>query len=101
MMDAVQNTASINFCCMNCTHEKYEQKICPGCQASFVCKVGDVANCQCSTITLTHNEQIYLNEKFNDCICARCMKSQKSEYARNQFNKKIESLLKTGNYPSV
>ncbi|MCW5910426.1 MAG: cysteine-rich CWC family protein [Cyclobacteriaceae bacterium] len=86
---------------MTDTHEKHERKFCPRCKAEFTCKVGDVANCQCSTVTLSHEEQIYLNKKFGDCLCAACMKKEKSEYAQNQFNRKLESLLKNGNYPSA
>ena len=59
---------------------KHELKYCPRCSASFECRVGDIAHCQCNSVKLTGPEQQYIADKYNDCICATCMIALQSEY---------------------
>lgn len=75
---------------MNGVHEKHESKICPRCKAGFTCKVGDVANCQCSVITLSEEERKYLGEMYSDCLCADCMKSIKQEHYTHLIKQKMK-----------
>jgi hypothetical protein len=73
-----------------CAHEK---KYCPRCQAHFECKVGSILLCQCTAVTLNENERDYMRERFEDCLCANCMKEVKAEYHNNQLKTKIQKLL--------
>ncbi|MDH5360346.1 MAG: cysteine-rich CWC family protein [Gammaproteobacteria bacterium] len=54
---------------------KHESKQCPRCQAEFECKVGNIQLCQCSGVTLSDDEMAYLQEQYDDCLCARCLRS--------------------------
>lgn len=53
--------------------QKHEIKICPRCNHSFECKVGDVANCQCN-ITIDNATKEFLAKTNYDCLCADCLK---------------------------
>ncbi len=58
---------------------KHETKRCPRCDASFVCRVGDVVNCQCSEVSIdtAGRERIgrWLSEHSSgDCLCAGCLR---------------------------
>lgn len=54
---------------------------CPRCHTSFTCRAGDIANCECNTVTLTDAERAYIAERYSDCLCARCMREVKDECA--------------------
>lgn len=56
---------------------------CQRCNSEFECKVDTINLCQCSTIKLTREEQNHISERFNDCLCASCMKELKTEYHKN------------------
>lgn len=71
---------------------KHEMKNCPRCHLPFECKVGDIAHCQCTTITLTHEERIFLNEQFEDCLCANCMRELKAAFHSKLFHDKLEGI---------
>ena len=59
------------------TYFKHEVKNCSRCNTAFECKVGSITICQCTTVELTHEEIESIREKYNDCLCAECMKSFK------------------------
>ena len=59
---------------------KHEEKFCPRCKAAFECKVNSIALCQCSAVTLTEDERIFISEHFEDCLCANCMIEMKEKY---------------------
>ncbi|HEV8515926.1 MAG TPA: cysteine-rich CWC family protein [Cyclobacteriaceae bacterium] len=73
---------------------KHEQKFCQRCKASFECKVGSIALCQCSSIILDDNERDYIRENFNDCLCVKCMKEIKSEFHFKKLLSKMKRLLR-------
>lgn len=54
------------------TH-KHELKNCPRCQGTFECKVGDVANCQCTEVTLSEAARQFLEQTNYDCLCKKCL----------------------------
>lgn len=72
-----------------CEHEK---KYCPRCQTRFECKVGSILLCQCTNVTLTESERNYLLEKYEDCLCANCMKELKKEFHNNLFKQKLRKI---------
>lgn len=54
--------------------EKHEKKYCPKCGQPFTCKVGDVANCQCSMVSLTPEASAFLAGNYDDCLCQSCLR---------------------------
>lgn len=89
-------TVSDNICKMDNSSQKHEQKVCSRCQRAFTCKVGDVANCQCSVVKLSDTEQRYIDEKYNDCLCCVCLKEMKTEHSVHQLNNKMKFLYDRG-----
>jgi len=73
---------------------KHEQKVCARCLRDFTCKVGDIANCQCSTVRLSEAAQKHIGTKYNDCLCCHCMKDEQHEYALREFNDKLKHVLR-------
>lgn len=73
-----------------CSHE---HKFCPRCNAEFECKVGSINLCQCASVTLNENEREYIREKFDDCLCAKCMQEIRSEFHNQLFQDKLKSIL--------
>jgi len=59
---------------------KHEEKYCPRCHAVFECKAGSIALCQCSAIQLSVEEQVYIESKFEDCLCINCLHALQKEY---------------------
>lgn len=55
---------------MSVTSEKV--KICPRCKTEFTCKVD--TNCDCTKITISESNLIYIKQHWNDCLCGRCLK---------------------------
>ena len=58
----------------------HETKACPRCSAPFQCKVGAISHCDCSSVTLTLEEQAFIEGKYNDCLCLNCLKDLKNKY---------------------
>ena len=58
----------------------HEPKVCPRCNKQFECRVGDIANCQCSSITLTIEERAFIEDRYQDCLCGNCLKELKNKY---------------------
>ncbi len=52
---------------------KHEEKYCPRCKAAFECKVGDIMHCQCYGLGLTAEEQGFLADRYEDCLCRNCL----------------------------
>ena len=44
-------------------------------------------------VTLTESERNYFHEKYEDCLCANCMKELKTEFHKNHFKQKSEKLF--------
>jgi Cysteine-rich CWC len=59
---------------------KHEQKNCPRCENVFECKVGDVANCQCSQFKLDAGEIAFIEELYDDCLCISCIHELRRRY---------------------
>jgi cysteine-rich CWC protein len=52
---------------------KHEEKYCPRCQTPFVCKVGDITQCQCYGLKMTADEKAYIEGRYSDCLCRNCL----------------------------
>lgn len=57
---------------------KHELKYCPRCHSTFECKAGSILLCQCSKIEIDKKTQVYLQNNYNDCLCASCIEEIKS-----------------------
>lgn len=53
--------------------DKHEKKYCGCCNNTFICKMGDVANCQCNTVVLTEETRSHLAKSNFDCLCKDCL----------------------------
>ncbi|MEP6674016.1 MAG: cysteine-rich CWC family protein [Ferruginibacter sp.] len=71
---------------------KHEDKFCPRCHVKFECKVGNITQCQCYGIELKNEEQAFISSKYNDCLCANCIKEIRTEFNINKFAAKIKAL---------
>lgn len=58
----------------------HEQKKCSRCSSEFECKVGDIANCDCSRVHLTLEEQLFVETRYSDCLCLSCLRDLKNKY---------------------
>lgn len=59
---------------------RHEEKKCPRCNRAFECKAGSITQCQCSAIQLSAEERIYVESKFEDCLCIQCLVFLQKEY---------------------
>ena len=46
---------------------------CPRCGGGFHCGVNDAAPCPCTTVTLDAATQAALRERYDGCLCLRCL----------------------------
>lgn len=46
---------------------------CPRCGGSFHCGVNGAAPCPCTTVQLSAALQAQLRERFEGCLCVRCL----------------------------
>jgi len=83
------------------TITKHETKYCLRCKASFECKVGDVVNCQCNTVVLSPETQLFLDGTNFDCLCAACLQDfnlMQSKSAVFAFPKQREEMIENLHY---
>lgn len=59
---------------------QHETKTCPRCARKFECKAGNIAACQCSKVSLTYEERVYIEGKHLDCLCEQCLQALQFEY---------------------
>jgi len=50
-----------------------ESKLCPRCQAPGDCRVGNIAQWQCSGIQLTAEDKAFIAAQYADCLCRNCL----------------------------
>lgn len=58
----------------------HETKYCPRCQQPFECKVGDISHCQCNGLQLSTEEKNFIEQRYNDCLCRKCLEELKNKY---------------------
>ncbi|MES2430519.1 MAG: cysteine-rich CWC family protein [Bacteroidota bacterium] len=58
----------------------HENKYCPRCNNSFECKVGNITQCQCTSVILTTEERNYIESLYSDCLCGNCLLTMKNMY---------------------
>jgi hypothetical protein len=58
---------------------QHETKKCPGCKQTFECKPGNITQCQCFGIQLTLEQKVYIEQRYNDCLCRDCLQYLQQE----------------------
>lgn len=58
----------------------HEQKNCPRCNQLFTCRVGDVCQCECSSVQLNSEVLTFIDFKYHDCLCLHCLQNLKNKY---------------------
>jgi len=58
----------------------HENKLCPRCSNTFECKPGNITQCKCYGIALTIEEKVFIEERYEDCLCISCLKELKDRY---------------------
>lgn len=61
-------------------YSKYDIKCCPMCKSKFECKPDNISQCQCSEIIPSSDEQMFISDKYDDCLCADCLLEMKKIY---------------------
>lgn len=52
--------------------------ICPRCHKDFVCNPASIAACQCSNISFTDAEKVFIAKQgYSSCLCINCLKELK------------------------
>jgi hypothetical protein len=64
----------------------HETKKCPRCTRPFECKVGNIAECQCSQVQLSYEERAFIEEKYVDCLCGQCLQALQFQYRLHRNN---------------
>ena len=72
---------------------QHEKKYCPRCNAPFECKMGSITICQCAAVELSKDEWEYINQKYDDCLCAACLRALKSEFHNEQHQQSLKKIL--------
>lgn len=72
---------------------KHEEKYCPRCKTQFECKVGSILLCQCTTVEISEEERNFIHRRYDDCLCAACMKELKGEYHNQLYRDKLKRIL--------
>lgn len=75
---------------IDCKHEKVK---CERCGNGFECKVGSINLCQCREVILSDEQRTYIKYRYDDCLCADCLKELRSEYNITRFNEQIGNLM--------
>jgi len=70
---------------------QHETKSCQRCNEPFECKPGSITQCQCFGVMLTAEQRVFLEQKYTDCLCRKCLLE-----IQQQFELSGESSRQTG-----
>lgn len=48
-------------------------KTCPRCGKPFICRVDDVANCDCRLVKLSDTQYEFIKANYSQCLCLTCL----------------------------
>ncbi|MBC7417442.1 MAG: cysteine-rich CWC family protein [Pedobacter sp.] len=72
---------------------KHEAVKCERCNIPFECKVGTINLCQCQAVALNIEQRNYIRYRYDDCLCANCLKELRKEYNIAKFNDQLNSIM--------
>ena len=58
----------------------HEEKSCLRCSHSFECKAATIAEYQCYGVILSTEEKVFIEERYNECLCRICLLELKDRY---------------------
>jgi hypothetical protein len=58
--------------------DEHNEKVCERCKQTFICKVNDIANCECN-ISLKASTRAYIAHHYHDCLCVNCLITLESQ----------------------
>lgn len=80
---------------VNCFSSKYQADVCLVCGNEFVCKVGNISQCDCGEIELSTELSRVLRDEVGDCVCVNCLKKLSKVNNISQLNRsELVSTLK-------
>jgi Cysteine-rich CWC len=59
---------------------QHETKSCQRCNEALECKPGSITQCQCFDVPLTTEQRAYLEQKYTDCLCRKCLVHLQEEF---------------------
>lgn len=62
---------------MGCKHEIIS---CERCGADMECKANNFSRCDCTTVPISINEAQFISERYESCLCVRCLLDLKHDY---------------------
>ena len=78
---------------METVYTKHETKSCPRCTASFECKSGSILLCQCQRVVLNAEQIEYMQMKYEDCLCAKCLLEVRAEYNSLKHAQRLNKII--------
>lgn len=51
----------------------HEVITCPKCGSKFECKLGSITICDCMDVNLSKEQNAYLAEHWQSCLCPKCL----------------------------
>ncbi|NRA64196.1 MAG: cysteine-rich CWC family protein [Pseudobacteriovorax sp.] len=66
---------------------KYLPDHCSLCERVFICKVGNIGQCECIEIELSNHLVRFLREEFESCLCVHCLRYLSSQQSTMLLNK--------------
>jgi len=70
----------------------HEERICPRCRQEFECKTGSILLCQCQTVALDETQLAWIAERYDDCLCSRCLRELRSLFNHRQHDARLRRL---------
>jgi Cysteine-rich CWC len=55
--------------------ETGDKIICAACNQPFICRAGNIQQCECSTVVLPAAAREWIAEHYDGCICINCLKA--------------------------
>lgn len=72
---------------------KHENVKCERCHVPFECKAGTINLCQCQAVALNTEQRNYIRYRYDDCLCANCLKELRTDYNVAKFNDQLNSIM--------
>jgi hypothetical protein len=72
---------------------EHEQKNCPCCKDEFTCKAGSITLGECRKVELSTAQRQNLAERYEDCLCRKCMIEERRAFNVDQFKARIDRLI--------
>lgn len=72
----------------------YETKYCPRCSEPFICKQGNITQCQCFTVPIGGRVIQLIGELYEGCLCVNCLIELRDKINEFDEDVKLDYILK-------